>query len=212
MRDEKLIFAELLCSRLCHDLITPVGAINTGLELFDEHAGGKSGDSEEILNLIRQSAIAASSRLSFYRAAFGSSGGGIALGDVKRHVERFFTPSKLTFSWEEPFEPNLNIPQWGRLLLNIVLWINECAPRGGELKIKVPQEHHLCAEIELEGDHITVSPDGKSALLGEAPLKDLTPRTIQPYLLSLLGKSANVVFEITQTNARRIVFVAKKKT
>jgi len=61
--------AALLCSRVCHDIISPVGAINNGLELLDE-----GGADVEAMDLIRSSALNASVRLKFARLAFGASG------------------------------------------------------------------------------------------------------------------------------------------
>ena len=64
--------AALLCSRVCHDIISPVGAINNGLELLDE-----GGADEDAMNLIRASARNASARLQFARIAFGAAGAGL---------------------------------------------------------------------------------------------------------------------------------------
>ncbi len=69
--------AALLCSRVCHDVISPVGAINNGLELLDE---GRCGC--RAMDLIRTSALNASVRLKFARLAFGASG---SVGAIDRH-------------------------------------------------------------------------------------------------------------------------------
>jgi histidine phosphotransferase ChpT len=70
--------AALLCSRVCHDIISPVGAINNGLELLDE-----GGADEDAMQLIRASARVASARLKYARIAFGAAG-------VRRHGDRYW--------------------------------------------------------------------------------------------------------------------------
>src|ERR1700677_3066593 len=81
---DALELAALLCSRVCHDLISPVGAIVNGLEVLDDNP--KPEDREFALDLIRKSAKTASARLQFCRLAFGaagSSGAQIDLGDAQ---------------------------------------------------------------------------------------------------------------------------------
>lgn len=209
MGDQKLYFLELLSSRLCHDLITPIGAINTGLELFDEQPFEKSPETDEILMLIHQSAATAAARMGFYRSAFGSSGNGMALGEVRRQIDKYFANSKLKFLWEDPFDGHLTVPYWGRILMNMILWIQECAPRGGNLKIRPYQEHNHRIELELESDALMVQHEGKETIFGKVELKDLTPRTVQPYLLHMLGTDNKVTFEFNDTQPRKLVFVAK---
>ena len=81
--------AALLCSRVCHDIISPVGAINNGLELLDE-----GGADEDAMNLIRASARNASARLQFARIAFGAAGSAgmvIDTGDAQNRRNRLST-------------------------------------------------------------------------------------------------------------------------
>ena len=99
--DFPLHLAELLTARLCHDLISPISAINTGLELFQETPPDHRTESEEILNLILNSANTASARVSFYRIAFGSSGGKISLENAKELIEKYFMRSKLKIHWKD---------------------------------------------------------------------------------------------------------------
>ena len=81
---DALELAALLCSRVCHDLISPVGAIVNGLEVLDDNP--KPEDRDFALDLIRKSAKTASARLQFCRLAFGaagSAGAQIDLGDAQ---------------------------------------------------------------------------------------------------------------------------------
>ena len=72
----QLRIAELVCSRICHDLISPVSAINIGIEMLNE--GDKKMFSDSI-ELIGKSAQHALDRLSFYRIAYGYGGEGIVV-------------------------------------------------------------------------------------------------------------------------------------
>src|SRR3990167_25540 len=118
-----LRLAEHLSSRLCHDLITPIGAINTGLELFQENTTEHITESAEILNLILHSAQTASARVSFFRVAFGSSGSTVSLWEARQLAENCFQTPKLSFHWDEQFDANLALDGWGRILLNAVMWM-----------------------------------------------------------------------------------------
>src|SRR6201994_3204259 len=103
---DALDLAPLLCSRVCHDLISPTGAIVNGLEVLEE-----SGSSEETktfaLDLIKKSAKTASARLQFCRLAFGaagSSGAQIDLGDAEKVARGLLEDGKTTITWNLPRE------------------------------------------------------------------------------------------------------------
>lgn len=183
-----LRLAELLSSRLCHDLITPIGAINAGLELFQETSLSSTSESEEILNLIRHSAQTASARVSFFRVAFGSNGERVSLGEARQLIENYFVRSKMTFHWEAPFQKDLTLARWGRLLLNAVLWISDCAPRGGTLRISLPSETTPNLLLSLKADAIILHQGTLEAMEGHSSIEELTPRTISCYLIHCLLK------------------------
>ena len=121
--------AALLCSRVCHDIISPVGAINNGLELLDE-----GGADEDAMNLIRISARNASSRLQFARIAFGAAGSAgmlIDTGDAENVAKGFMASEKPDFTWvgSRALLPKNKV----KLLLNLILISNATIPRGGKI-------------------------------------------------------------------------------
>ncbi len=183
-----LHFSELLISRICHDLVTPIGAISTGLELFQETSPDHLTESQEILNLILHSAKTASARISFFRIAFGYSGKNTSLGEARHLIENYFNRSKIEFYWKDPFEKDLSLGGWGRLLLNIVLWMSECAPKKGELHIVTPREDYPFLSLNLKADSIILHQGTLEALEGHSSLEDLTPRTAPCYLIHSLVK------------------------
>src|SRR5258708_6435515 len=101
---DALDLAALLCSRVCHDLISPTGAILNGLEVLDE----KESDQETrnfALDLIKKSARTASARLQFCRLAFGaagSAGAQIDLGDAQSMARAFIEDDKTKLTWSLP--------------------------------------------------------------------------------------------------------------
>src|SRR4051812_34353083 len=100
---DALELAALLCSRVCHDLISPVGAIVNGLEVLDDNP--KAEDRDFALDLIRKSAKTASARLQFCRLAFGaagSAGAQIDLGDAQNMAKGHIEDGKIAMSWNLP--------------------------------------------------------------------------------------------------------------
>src|SRR4030088_3801347 len=126
--------AALLCSRVCPDLISPVGAIVNGLEVLDDNP--KPDDREFALDLIRKSAKTASARLQFCRLAFGaagSSGAQIDLGDAQTMARGHLEDAKTTIVWNLP---RILLPKNRvKLLLNMMVIAQQTIPRGGVLTV-----------------------------------------------------------------------------
>lgn len=129
--------AALLCSRVCHDVISPVGAIANGIELLDE--GADEETSEIAMDLIRSSAKNASARLQFARIAFGaagSAGAHIDTGDAESVARAFFDNEKKTdIEWHG--ERALMAKNQVKFLLNLVLIGLSAIPRGGLVKVEI---------------------------------------------------------------------------
>ncbi|HET7411150.1 MAG TPA: histidine phosphotransferase family protein, partial [Pararhizobium sp.] len=124
--------AALLCSRVCHDIISPVGAINNGLELLDE-----GGADEDAMELIRASALNASVRLKFARLAFGASGSigaSIDTGEAEKAVRDFVGADRKTeVTWTGPRA--IIAKNKVKLLLNLFLVAYAAIPRGGTIDV-----------------------------------------------------------------------------
>ena len=128
---DPLDLAALLCSRVCHDLISPTGAIVNGLEVLEE----KQSDEETktfALDLIKKSAKTASARLQFCRLAFGAAGSATAqidLGDAENMARGFIEDDKTKLAWKLPrvLLPKNRV----KLLLNMLIIAGQTIPRGG---------------------------------------------------------------------------------
>ena len=199
--------AALLCSRVCHDVISPVGAINNGLELLDE--GGADADAME---LIRTSALNASVRLKFARLAFGASGSvgaSIDTGEAERAAKDFAAAEKKTeVSWTGPRA--IVAKNRVKLLLNLFLVAYGAIPRGGKIDVTLENpEFDAKFTIAAKGRLMRVPPkfvEISSGLIEEA----IDAHSIQPYYTVLLAQESGM--ELSHSaSAEEIVFTAVMK-
>jgi histidine phosphotransferase ChpT len=136
---EGLDLAALVASRVCHDVISPVGAIVNGLELMED--GADQATTELALDLIRKSAKTASARLQFCRIAFGaagSAGSAIDTRDAHQVATNFLNDDRTTIDWHIPpaFLPKNRV----KLLLNLLMLAAGAIPRGGVIKVEMTGE------------------------------------------------------------------------
>jgi histidine phosphotransferase ChpT len=175
---------ELLCARLCHELISPVGAINNGVELLDED------DPEfvkEAMTLIGQSARKAGQRLQFYRFAYGTAGaasGGASI-DGRDLSVGLLEGGKVRCDWSQEAR-DLALP-WQRIGCNMLVLALEVLPRGGTVLVR-PLDGGV--EVTAEGETINVSADLRSLLEGDADIDidALTSRTVHAFYTMRLAQ------------------------
>jgi histidine phosphotransferase ChpT len=140
---------ELLCSRLCHDLISPLSAITNGIELV---ADGDKSTFDDAIGLIGSSARQGVSRLSYFRLALGAGGteGGTAFGIVRKAIDEYFEDRRLRVGWVDPV-PLADAPlrpQFRKLLLNLMIVAGECAQRDAAISAMVlPDKPRLTISI-----------------------------------------------------------------
>jgi histidine phosphotransferase ChpT len=198
--------AALLCSRVCHDIISPVGAINNGLELLDE--GGADADA---MNLIRTSARNASARLQFARIAFGAAGSAgmvIDTGDAESVATAFLRNEKPEFEWSGPrwLLPKNNV----KLLLNLVLIANAAIPRGGKISVKLEgTDANPRFAVSSRGPMLRVPPKFLELHSGNRPEEAIDAHAVQPYYTLLLSRESGMPISIHAT-ADEIVFSASR--
>jgi histidine phosphotransferase ChpT len=200
--------AALLCSRVCHDVISPVGAINNGLELLDE-----GGTDDDALDLIRTSALNASVRLKFARLAFGASGSAgasIDTGEAEKAAQDFAAAEKKAeVSWNGPRA--IVAKNRVKLLLNLFLVSYGAIPRGGNVDVLLESpDGDARFEITVKGRMMRVP--AKFAEIYEGRLEEaVDAHSVQPYYTLLLAEEANMAVEY-KVHDDRIVFTAKTIT
>jgi histidine phosphotransferase ChpT len=188
---DALELAALLCSRVCHDLISPVGAIVNGLEVLDDNP--KPEDREFALDLIRKSAKTASARLQFCRLAFGaagSSGAQIDLGDAQAMAKGHLEDGKTTIAWNLP---RLLLPKNRvKLLLNMMVIAQQTIPRGGVLTVDpVGEGDGLGFRVAANGLNARM-PQSIADLLSAGDLATVDAHAVQPYYTRLLAQSCGL--------------------
>ncbi len=208
MSDTKeLIIAQMLGSRLCHDLITPISAVTSGIELLADYSGSEA---DEIHNLIAKSAKTAAQRLVFYRFAFGF--GGISklnsLAKVKEIIAPYLDPEKFQLIWnvtEDVLKDDENLKTWAKLLSNLVLCAVESAPYGGDLKIAT-EDNSPNLSVTMQSSKIAFSNNICQVLELGCEVKHLTPQTIQPFMIWHFSNSLGRRVRVNQSTELLRIF------
>ena len=188
---DTLELAALLCSRVCHDLISPVGAIVNGLEVLDDNP--KPEDREFALDLIRKSARTASARLQFCRLAFGaagSAGAQIDLGDALNMAKGHIEDGKCTIAWNLP---RLLLPKNRvKLLLNMLVIAQQTIPRGGTLTVDpIGEGETMSFKVTATGLNARL-PQNIADLLGNSHATGIDAHAVQPYYTRLLAEACGL--------------------
>lgn len=194
---EALDLAALLCSRVCHDLISPVGAIVNGLEVMED---GKDQETKTFaLDLIKKSIKTASARLQFCRIAFGaagSTGAQIDLGDAEAVARGFIEDEKTRLVWNLPRV--LLAKNRVKLLLNMLVISGQAIPRGGTMTVDpVGSGDTLTFRITLSGTNARI-PHAVPDLLAAAENGGVAvdAHAIQPYYTGLLARACGLSVKI----------------
>lgn len=173
---------ELIASRICHDLVSPVGAVNNGVELMQE-LGEDAGD--EAVQLIASSAQQASIRLKAFRLSYGAAGTDKNVGF--KEIRDAFTDLIGQGRIQVEFEPDLGVkfsmPPRGffKILLNLLVLAEEC--NHGEGKIAVSAlEGNKGMRVLVTGNHAGFRDGAEAALRGETPADELDPRSVHAYI------------------------------
>lgn len=203
---DALELAAQLCSRVCHDLISPVGAIVNGLEVLDDNP--KPEDRDFALDLIRKSARTASARLQFCRLAFGaagSAGAQIDLGDAQNMARGHIEDGKVTLTWNLP---RLLLPKNRvKLLLNMLLIAQQTIPRGGTLTIDpIGEGEAMSFRIASAGLNARVPQTIVDLLASSTPAFDA--HAVQPYYTRLLAQACGLTVRLAPEGDTVVVSAA----
>jgi histidine phosphotransferase ChpT len=193
---DALDLAALLCSRVCHDLISPTGAIVNGLEVLEE---AKDEETKEFaLDLIKKSAKTASARLQFCRIAFGaagSAGAQIDTGDAETMARGFIEDKiKLTWNMQRVLLPKNRV----KLLLNMLVIAVGTIPRGGTLMVDAIGEGEATGfRITTSGLNARISQALPDLLAGSPENGTIDAHAVQPFYTGLLAKACKVAVSLT---------------
>lgn len=207
---EPLDLAALLSSRVCHDVISPVGAIVNGLEVLEEEKDAEMRG--HALALIKSSANEASARLQFCRLAFGaagSKGSSIDTGDAEQVTRQLLADERTQFSWSVPRV--LMSKNKVKLLLNLCLLADAAIPRGGVISVSsTGEEEKVAFKIEARGVNARVTANIPALLEGEPDDGVIDARSIQAYYAGLVAKACGL--EISVASEPELVTIEAKPT
>jgi len=202
--DPSLDFASLLCSRLCHDLMSPVGALGNGLELL---ADERDEDMRaRCMELVADSAQASADKLKFFRLAFGAAGGtgdDLAASEVRTALEGLVRGNgRVELGWL------VDAPALGRLpaklLLNLALLSFDTLVRGGRLDVGVEGPEVV---VRAEGPRLVLDAEIRSILCGEAA-PGASARTAPAWLVRQLVEAAGGRLMLADAEAGVLVLAA----
>lgn len=190
---DKLDLAALLCSRVCHDVISPVGAIVNGLEVLEDE--DDAGMKEFAFDLIAKSARQASARLQFARLAFGaagSAGAQIDTGDAEKVARGFIEDDRTKLTWEVPraFLPKNRV----KLLLNLLMLAGATIPRGGAIAVTPVGDGETGGfKVTTAGPSARIPPHLSALVAGEATEGgSIDAHAIQPHYTGLLARAVGI--------------------
>jgi histidine phosphotransferase ChpT len=201
--------ASLLCSRLCHDLMSPVGALNNGIELMaDEHDPEMR---DKCLELLGESARASANKLKFFRLAFGAAGGfgdNIDTREAHAALDGVFGPERrIELGWLVAGD---KLPKGAvKLLLNLGLLAGDALVRGGRLDIGAETSDHVIElVIRAEGPRILLDPVLRETLATGAADGTVEPRAAGAWLAHSLIAEAGGSIQLSDPAAETLMIGA----
>jgi histidine phosphotransferase ChpT len=205
---EGLDLAALLCSRVCHDLISPVGAVVNGIEVMEDDADEQTRTFA--LELIKKSATTASARLQFCRIAFGaagSAGASIDTGDAENVARGMMEDDKTKLAWNLPrvLLPKNRV----KLLLNLLLLAGGTIPRGGTIAIDpIGEGDALGFRIATSGLNARIPAAVPGLVAGDTGGAPVDAHAIQPFYAGLLARACGMRITLAP-EGETIVLTAK---
>ncbi len=200
-----LDLSALLCSRVCHDLISPSGAIVNGLEVYED-----AQDEETkafAFDLIKKSAATVSARLQFCRLAYGaagSAGAQIDLGDAEKVARGALEDEKVKLNWGLPraILPKNRV----KLLLNLLLLAGHAIPRGGALTVDpIGEGETMGFRVEAYGLNARVPEALVAFVNGADEIEAIDAHAIQPFYTGLLARSCGLAVSVENEGEAVIV-------
>ena len=183
---EELLMAELLCTRLCHDLTGPIGAVNNGAEFLNEEGFNLQGQAVE---LITSSAFSAVTRLQFYRMCYGKvrDHGEANLAEKQKIAADLFSDSKITLDWPDDHADAVSVSislKMSRLIFNLLIVASASLIRGGTIAVRIGHDAHgnKVVTVKAHGQGLKWDEENDTVFSGKMTPAQLSPRNVQLYL------------------------------
>lgn len=201
-------FASLLCSRLCHDLVGPVGSIYNGVELLADEDDPDMR--RRCLELLADSAKQTANKLKFFRLAFGAAGGFGAQIDTREAqtaLEGLFADRRIAIDW---LVDAAALPKNAmKILLNLAMTAGDALLRGGRLNVAAEQRGDIIElAVRAEGQRVLLDPELRAALEGRTTFGDLNPRAAAAFLVHTLVQGARAKLMVSEQDGALVFGVA----
>ncbi|KKB08240.1 histidine phosphotransferase ChpT [Devosia chinhatensis] len=193
--------AAMLCSRVCHDLINPIGAIGNGLEVLSDPGQGEMAEGAR--DLIASAAKQSRAKLEFARLAYGASstaGTDIDTRECERVARILFEIEKADLEWDAPL---ILLPKHkAKLFMNMLLIAAGSVPRGGQVKASISgpageEKFEFTSKSDPDKRQKTLVPSGSAGLLSGIPEEGyVDARGIQPFYTGLLARMTDMDINI----------------
>jgi len=188
--DIELRALELACSKLCHDVISPIGAVNNGLELLEEE--DDAALKIEATALAQRSARRASILLQVYRSAFGNAGNQASFGprEAVAMAQELLTGGKVQLHAVNLPETSQFPAGYGKVAINLIVLAADALPRGGSLEFTVasPQLGRGAIEATCSGQQIAWPQEFGRAILRQLTSDELSAHNILPYMCATFAQ------------------------
>ena len=181
---------EMMASKVCHDIISPIGAVNNGIEFLTDM--GDNVD-EEVVNLIAFSASQASAKLKAYRMAYGAGGADDSIkpeevhqaieaivGEEKKVIQEWDPYGELGYGDDRP-------KAYCKMLICALILGMECLPKGGTLEVQAGEANETV--VIAKGENACIRERTGDALTHAISRDDLEPKYVHPYLMGLLAQT-----------------------
>lgn len=198
------VILELMASRICHDLISPVGAVNNGVEFLEEDMGG--GVPDDAVQLISMSAQMAAARLQVFRLAYGTGGrdSSVKPEDVYKILDAYLAgEGKVKQDWD-PVAVFAGVDRAegsSKILLCGLLLACETLTKGGTLRVALEDGAII---ITGEGNEVLIRPGVVEALSRALPVEQVDPRLVHPYICGIMGAQYGYDMQIASPESGRI--------
>lgn len=180
-------FAEMLCTRFCHDIAGAVSAVNNGVEFLLD--GTDPGMQKQATDLLTLSAKEALSKLQTYRMAYGrtTAGSESEMGELEEIISKFFENGRIKLKWKNNIGSNIG-NEIRRILVNMILIVSASLVYGGQMEVEIDKK-----KIKITGtnDRIKTENEMKKILDGNAE-EELTPYNVVAAFLASIAKEKNI--------------------
>lgn len=191
--------SELLVSKICHDLVSPIGAVNNGIE-FMADMGGEG--MEDGIGLIAHSARQASVKLQLFRMCYGAGGSDAKMTGkmIYETFEGYIYDSKVKMVWDLMNDmPDQDLPAgFLKTVLNVMVYAFDSLPKGGTVTVGMADGYMT---VTGQGDMIKPKDGSIEAFNNALEIEELSPKSIHAYITRQYAQlfGLDVALEISES-------------